>query len=620
MRKEPFSVFDFVGSDSTSAEANSFFLTPLKNKWYEKVINSSSNLLFSYDLAGRFTSANNTFCNLLKLKSDNIIGKTSEEIGLTKQFCKTYEQLYLKVLKTGSSVSTTSSAISIFEGYSPYQIDIFPFHESSGEIIGIGVIAEEKNNKRTNEEILEELNDQLKCLVEANPYPLILKDNDNRWLVINQAAEKMFNLKDHSWYRRTDMELAKIRPKYASAHVSCMLSNEKVWESGLHAVSEDIIRTVEISNHQFQLTKIPVYGKDANRKGLVIIGNEITKTKEEEERLRLLEAVVTNATEGIIITEAYPFNYPGPKIIYVNEAYLTMTGYSKDEVLGQTPRMLQGINTDRDEIKRMHKAIANGESCKMEVINYKKTGEEFWSSISIAPVFNIGVFPTHWIGIKRDITAERKKDQEVKKAIITAQENEKQYIGRELHDNISQILVGALLYLGMVKPETDANTQLLEDTKKTIQYSIREIRKLSHHLAPAEMNGNSFIGLVEELLKSVNLDNKYSIVTNFSGMKRAKFNSEIQLNLYRIIQEQLQNIIKHAKATSIELNILQEGNKVRMRIVDNGRGFRKSRFTQGIGLQNIQHRAEIFSGTCAIRSAVGKGCEIDIEIPIAGYL
>lgn len=131
---------------------------------------------------------------------------------------------------------------------------------------------------------------------------------------------------------------------------------------------------------------------------------DITKRKNEEHHLKLLESVITNVKDSILITEAEPFDEPGPKILFVNEAFTKMTGYTAAEVIGKTPRILQGPKSDREELKRLRNALRNWESCEITTINYKKNGEEFWVNFSVSPVKNSNGWFTHWIAIERDVT------------------------------------------------------------------------------------------------------------------------------------------------------------------------------------------------------------------------
>ena len=145
---------------------------------------------------------------------------------------------------------------------------------------------------------------------------------------------------------------------------------------------------------------------DDHKKPMRMIGamQDITEKKKEELRLRLLESVVTQATDAVLITEAEPLDGNGPKIVYVNAAFTAMTGYKSEEVIGKTPRILQGPKTDRTELDRLKTALTNWESCTIEVINYTKEGKEFWINMTIVPVADSKGWYTHWIAIERDVT------------------------------------------------------------------------------------------------------------------------------------------------------------------------------------------------------------------------
>lgn len=135
---------------------------------------------------------------------------------------------------------------------------------------------------------------------------------------------------------------------------------------------------------------------------------DINKQKIEENRLKLLESVITNTNDAVIITDIGDENND-VKIIYVNNAYEKMTGYSSEEVLGKNPRILQGPDSDRNVLKQLKNSIGKFEPCEIEIINYKKNGEAFWTDISLAPVSDSKGNYRHWIGIKRDITEKRKQ-------------------------------------------------------------------------------------------------------------------------------------------------------------------------------------------------------------------
>ncbi len=143
---------------------------------------------------------------------------------------------------------------------------------------------------------------------------------------------------------------------------------------------------------------------------------DITRQKEEEQRLRLLESVITNTRDSVLITTTSPMDEPGPAIVYVNEAFTRMTGYEIEEVIGKSPRFLQGPNSNADALHALGEAMRRFEPCEIETINYKKNGEEFWINFSVSPVADKSGEFTHFIAIERDVT--ERKHRELKKALF----------------------------------------------------------------------------------------------------------------------------------------------------------------------------------------------------------
>lgn len=156
----------------------------------------------------------------------------------------------------------------------------------------------------------------------------------------------------------------------------------------------------------------PVTKSEAAVQQLISVSRDITLQKREEQHLKLLESVITNTHDAILITEAEPKDEPGPKIIYVNEAFTRMTGYTAEELIGKTPRILQGPNSDYAELARLGRALRNWEPCEITTVNYKKNGEEFWINISVSPVADKNGWYTHWIAIERDVTEQKLKELE----------------------------------------------------------------------------------------------------------------------------------------------------------------------------------------------------------------
>jgi PAS domain S-box-containing protein len=146
--------------------------------------------------------------------------------------------------------------------------------------------------------------------------------------------------------------------------------------------------------------------------GIVANSRDITAKIEKDHQLKLFESVITNTKDAILITDAEPSEGIGHKIIYVNEAFTKMTGYDAEEVIGKSPKMLQGPNSNKEELVKLGRALKNWESHEMTTLNYKKNGEEFWVNFALTPVADEKGSYTHWIAVERDITEQKIKELE----------------------------------------------------------------------------------------------------------------------------------------------------------------------------------------------------------------
>lgn len=301
----------------------------------------------------------------------------------------------------------------------------------------------------------------------------------------------------------------------------------------------------------------------------------------------------------------------------VNKAAILNYGYTEQEFIGMT---LFDIvpDVDIDSVKRIDRNLESisANLYKGRFKHLKKNKEvidvDIYSNIII---INDKIYQ---FVISIDVTEKILYDQKITKAIIKAQEDERYEIGAELHDNICQILAGSQLSLELLSDKTPESSQKwLNRAKEHITLALNEIRKISHRLAPAFFDEASLEEAVNKLLANFNQSHQYKIDFNYDkSISEVEMKTDMQLNIYRIIQEQLNNIFKYAKASEISINLAILKNKLFLSISDNGVGFDVEKTEKGIGLSNMKRRAEIFSGSLEIISAPGKGCEVAIYIPL----
>jgi signal transduction histidine kinase len=196
--------------------------------------------------------------------------------------------------------------------------------------------------------------------------------------------------------------------------------------------------------------------------------------------------------------------------------------------------------------------------------------------------------------------------------MITVQEREREWIGRELHDNVGQVLTTVKLYLETASRQ--GNNPLIPQSMQLINSSITEIRNLSHQLSAPTLGTRSLIDSINALIETVAFSTKLKFEFDHTGYQERVIMSQ-KLAVYRILQEQLSNIIKHAEATKIWITLSQNDSNIMLTVRDNGKGFDTTVKSNGMGINNIISRAKVFDGIVLIEAASGKGCYLEVTIP-----
>ncbi|MBC7416212.1 MAG: PAS domain S-box protein [Herminiimonas sp.] len=156
----------------------------------------------------------------------------------------------------------------------------------------------------------------------------------------------------------------------------------------------------------------PLPDADGNITAALGVTRDVTERIEREAQLRLLESCIACVNDVVLITEATPTDAPGPRILFANAAFEKLSGYDRAEVIGRSPRILQGAATDRRELDRIRAAIVAQVPVRAEVVNYSKSGQAYLLEIDMVPIFSPAGVATHFVAIERDITA-RKAAEEI---------------------------------------------------------------------------------------------------------------------------------------------------------------------------------------------------------------
>lgn len=231
------------------------------------------------------------------------------------------------------------------------------------------------------------------------------------------------------------------------------------------------------------------------------------------------------------------------------------------------------------------------------------------------------------IGTMEDITArvtlEKKleletllKQKQIAEAVVTAQEKERTEIGKELHDNVNQLLSASKLYIDAAANDISNNEILLGQASGYIKNAIEEIRSLSKVLHAPLIYELGLCESINNLTDDIMMVNQLHINISYKDFSEDRLHENFKLTIYRIIQEQFTNILKHSRATRANILLSTNENDIYLEVTDNGIGFDTSKKRQGIGLSNILSRVSMYEGKMEMFSEPGKGSRICISFPL----
>lgn len=208
--------------------------------------------------------------------------------------------------------------------------------------------------------------------------------------------------------------------------------------------------------------------------------------------------------------------------------------------------------------------------------------------------------------------------REITSAVINAQEREREEIGRELHDNINPLLAASRLYLGLVKSSVErkeGEEDFLGETDKILLMAIENVRQLSHTLVRPRLSPDEFEASVGALVNLFAKSSGMQVEQELDDLGDAADDEDLLLSMYRIFQEQMNNILKYSHATHVTVGVRNTVDSIILRIADDGVGFDPNIQPQGVGLRNIRTRAAVFEGELIVNTAPGKGCELVVVFP-----
>ncbi|MBY0148535.1 sensor histidine kinase [Neobacillus niacini] len=301
-------------------------------------------------------------------------------------------------------------------------------------------------------------------------------------------------------------------------------------------------------------------------------------------------------------------------ITYVNEQFIQISKFTKDELIGQDHRILNSGYHSEEFFKEMWRTIGTGEVWKGEIQNRAKDGSCYWVDTTIVPFLNDKGKPYQYLAIRHEITERKRVEQELQKmmtSIIDVQEEERKRLSRNLHDGIGQNLYSHLITINRLLSELEH--PLLRQMQKEATQLIEEIRDISWELRPSVLDDLGLVPAIRSFLSR--FSENYGIDVYFECVLNRRLDISIELTIYRIIQEALTNIRKYAEVSEAAVTIREMDQSIRVMIEDKGKGFDVNSQSRGVGLFSMDERTRAVGGELTINSSSGKGTRIILEVP-----
>ncbi len=383
--------------------------------------------------------------------------------------------------------------------------------------------------------------------------------------------------------------------------------------------------------------------KDEEGNAIRMIGaiQDVTKQKEEEQRLKLLETVITQTKDAVIITESENSSKTIPKIVFVNPAFTEMTGYKSQEVIGKTPIVFMGRKSVKNDITNLSKALKGREEFKFKTLNHKKNGDEYWVNFSMIPITNKEGNHSHWISIQRDITEEKNSEKEKEQLIRELTQNNKDlkqfsYITshnlRAPLSNLTGLLnlmqeypvenpelreilngfststkllnetINDLVKVVIIKdnPSIDKEEVLIKDVFENVFNQLSYLISLHKPILKIELEKVTILNINKAYLESILL-NLFTNAIKYRSPKRI-------LRIFVSSKEIDNNIVLIFKDNGIGIDLVRNGDK----IFGLYQRFHNYSDSKGLGLYLVKSQVESMGGTIGVESEVDKGTTFTI--------
>jgi len=474
----------------------------------------------------------------------------------------------------------------------------------------------ERSYRNSAEQKLTESEQKYKKLFESkNEAVVILDAQTYRIIDANSAACRL--------YGYTKDEILTLTPFDISLEKND--TREKLHElqtlNSLQTIKDRVCTTKNGESLMIEITNTVMEIDD--NKIIYSTHKDITNQQLTLQKLRQSEQIfrglVENINEVFII-----FNLDFQIPIYISPQIENLLGYTSDEVLKSFMTVITYIHLeDVDRLKNAYKTLMEGKEVTEEFRIFRKDKAPRWVNFRSFGLSSEKSENRTVYAILRDITERKFTERKILNAILETENRERETFAKELHDSLGANLSAIKMYLERIvnKQVNDKKIDTyLQEALKLIIHAAQTSREISHGLKPHLLTNMGLIKSIESLCSSINGIGKVTIEFTHN-CPNLKLSNEIELSIYRIINELINNTLKYSEAQVATIEIVEMEVKVCLNYTDNGKGFDPQDTTnKGNGLNNIKSRVDSLSGTLSLQSSINQGIKVNIQIPSHSFL
>ena len=578
------------------------------NELLDKIFSTSFGLIAYMDTDFNFIRVNKAYADADDHVPDFFIGKNHFDLYPNEE----NEAIFRRVLGTGEPYAVYAKPYEYAEhpqrGVTYWDWALVPALDNCGEVEGLLMSLMNVTEHIKKEEVLRASEEKYRTLLENLPQNIFLKDRNSVYISCNTNYARDLHIEPVDITGKTDYDFFpdELAEKYRT-------DDRRIIDSGeIEEIEEAYIRDCE--EKFIHTVKVPLKDENGNSRSVLGIFWDITARKKNEEQLLLLEKALSTTNVGITITDM------AGRIVYTNPAEAKMHGYSVSELIGNDVEILAPKDL-RQSLDIQN--IKADKTKKRESINIRKDGSSFPVYLTSDIVTSSSNDPIGIVTICEDITELKNYQKQLRnltQSLQSAREEERKMIAREIHDEMGQSLTALKIDLSILEKKLPEEFSSLHKRTGTmmdiINSALRSVKRIAKDLRPEILDELGLEAAIDWYVRefssrsTIKCDTKLQSVCNNT-------NKETSLVLFRVLQEAMTNILRHAKATRVKISLECKKDSLLLIISDNGIGIDKANISDSmsIGLIGMNERIRSVGGIFKIRGIRGVGTSIKVYIP-----